>query len=116
MGSGLYGMLILAVVTVFISGLMVGRTRSTSGRSLAHARSNWHRSTFSSRFALALIGTGIAMSTETGRSSMLNSAAWAQRSAVRIYFGIEQQRVGIRRVVSEYGFLQHRTGGCDVPG
>lgn len=37
-GSGLYGMLILAVVAVFVAGLMVGRTPSTSARSSAAAR------------------------------------------------------------------------------
>ncbi len=37
-GSGLYGMLVLAVITVFIGGLLVGRTPSTSARRSAHAR------------------------------------------------------------------------------
>ncbi len=31
-GSGLYGMLLFVMLAVFIAGLMVGRTRSTSGR------------------------------------------------------------------------------------
>ena len=37
-GSGLYGMLVLAVITVFVAGLMVGRTRSTWARRSAPAR------------------------------------------------------------------------------
>ena len=39
-GSGLYGMLILAVITVFVAGLMVGRTPSTWARRSPHARSS----------------------------------------------------------------------------
>ncbi len=31
-GSGLYGMLILAIITVFVAGLMVGRTPTYLGK------------------------------------------------------------------------------------
>jgi K+-transporting ATPase ATPase A chain len=31
-GTGLYGMLVFAILAVFIAGLMVGRTRSTWAR------------------------------------------------------------------------------------
>ena len=37
-GSGLYGMLVLAVVTVFVAGLMVGERRSTSARRSGRGR------------------------------------------------------------------------------
>ena len=37
-GSGLYGMLILAVITVFIAGLMVGRTPEYLGKKIDRAR------------------------------------------------------------------------------
>jgi len=72
-GSGLYGMLILAVVTVFISGLMVGRTPEYLGKKLGAREIKLASLYILVTPALALIGTGIAMSTETGRSSMLNS-------------------------------------------
>lgn len=39
-GSGLYGMLIMAIIAVFIAGLMVGRTPSTSARRSAPVRSS----------------------------------------------------------------------------
>lgn len=44
-GSGLYGMLVLAVITVFVAGLMVGRTPSTSARRSVRARSSSPRAT-----------------------------------------------------------------------
>ena len=37
-GSGLYGMLILAVITVFVAGLMVGRTPEYLGKKIGRAR------------------------------------------------------------------------------
>lgn len=47
-GSGLYGMLIMAIIAVFIAGLMVGRTPSTSARRSAPARSSSPPATSSS--------------------------------------------------------------------
>ncbi len=48
-GSGLYGMLILAVIAVFVGGLLIGRTPSTSARRSGRARSSSRASTSSSR-------------------------------------------------------------------
>lgn len=47
-GSGLYGMLIMAIIAVFIAGLMVGRTPSTWARRSAPARSSSRPATSSS--------------------------------------------------------------------
>jgi K+-transporting ATPase ATPase A chain len=74
-GSGLYGMLILAVVTVFIAGLMVGRTPEYLGKKIGT-----HEIKFASLYLLTtptllLLGTGIAMSLAGARSSMLNVGA-----------------------------------------
>jgi K+-transporting ATPase ATPase A chain len=44
-GSGLYGMLVLAIITVFVAGLMVGRTPESWGRRSALVRSSWPRCT-----------------------------------------------------------------------
>ena len=44
-GSGLYGMLILAVITVFVAGLMVGRTPEYLGRRSVPGRSSSRRCT-----------------------------------------------------------------------
>ena len=43
-GSGLYGMLILAVITVFVAGLMVGRTPEYLGKKISAARDQARRS------------------------------------------------------------------------
>ncbi|MDQ1661101.1 MAG: potassium-transporting ATPase potassium-binding subunit [Blastococcus sp.] len=72
-GSGLYGMLVLAVVTVFVGGLMVGRTPEYLGKRLGR-----QEMTLASLYILAtptvvLLGTAVAMGLPAGRSSMLNS-------------------------------------------
>ena len=40
-GSGLYGMLLYAIVAVFIAGLMVGRTPEYLGKKISRRRSRW---------------------------------------------------------------------------
>ena len=72
-GSGLYGMLVLGIVTVFISGLMVGRTPEYLGKKLGARQIKLASLYILVTPTLALVGTGIAMATEAGRSSMLNS-------------------------------------------
>lgn len=72
-GSGLYGLLLLAVISVFIAGLMVGRTPEYLGKKI-RAR----EMTLSTSFILAtelavLVGTGIAMAFPGPRASMANT-------------------------------------------
>jgi K+-transporting ATPase ATPase A chain len=74
-GSGLYGMLVLAVITVFVAGLMVGRTPEYLGKKL-----RGRELTFSSLYilttpALVLTGTAVAMAFPGPRASMLNGGA-----------------------------------------
>lgn len=59
--SGLYGLLLLAVISVFIAGLMVGRTPEYLGNKI-RAREMTLSTTFILATELAvLVGTGIAM-------------------------------------------------------
>ncbi|MET0764153.1 MAG: potassium-transporting ATPase subunit KdpA [Blastococcus sp.] len=72
-GSGLYGMLVLAVITVFVAGLMVGRTPEYLGKKLGRREMTLSSLYILTTPAIVLIGTGIAMALPAGRSSMLNS-------------------------------------------
>ncbi len=74
-GSGLYGILVLAVITVFVAGLMVGRTPEYLGKKIGR-----HEITFASLYFLTtplvvLLGTGIAMALPGERAAMLNTGA-----------------------------------------
>ncbi|GAA0971491.1 potassium-transporting ATPase subunit KdpA [Acrocarpospora macrocephala] len=72
-GSGLYGMLILAVITVFIAGLMVGRTPEYLGKRISAREIKLASLYFLVTPVLVLTGTGIAMANRAGLAAMLNA-------------------------------------------
>ena len=71
-GSGLYGMLILAIVTVFIAGLMVGRTPEYLGKKIRPAEMRYAALYILTVPAIVLSFTGIAMAIPSARRSMNN--------------------------------------------
>ena len=66
-GSGLYGMLVLATITVFVAGLMVGRTPEYLGKKIGAREIKFASLYFLITPALVLIGTAAALA--TGNSS-----------------------------------------------
>jgi potassium-transporting ATPase potassium-binding subunit len=72
-GSGLYGILILAVLTVFVAGLMVGRTPEYLGKKLGSREIKFASLYLLTTPALVLVGTAIAMGLPGERASMLNT-------------------------------------------
>ncbi len=72
-GSGLYGMLILAVITVFVAGLMVGRTPEYLGKKITPREIKLAASYFLVTPLLVLTGTAIAMAMPDQRAGMLNA-------------------------------------------
>jgi potassium-transporting ATPase potassium-binding subunit len=74
-GSGLYGILILAVITVFVAGLMVGRTPEYLGKKIGAREVKLASLYFLTTPTLVLVGTGAAMALAKERASMLNPGA-----------------------------------------
>ncbi|MGE2714453.1 potassium-transporting ATPase subunit KdpA [Mycolicibacterium litorale] len=72
-GSGLYGMLILAIITVFVAGLMVGRTPEYLGKKITPREIKLAASYFLITPLVVLTGTAIAMAFAEPRASMLNT-------------------------------------------
>jgi len=72
-GSGLYGILILAVLTVFVAGLMVGRTPEYLGKKLGGREVKFASLYLLTTPALVLVGTAVAMALPGQRAGMLNS-------------------------------------------
>ena len=72
-GSGLYGMLILAVITVFVAGLMVGRTPEYLGKKITPREIKLAASYFLVTPLIVLTGTAVAMALPGQRAGMLNS-------------------------------------------
>jgi K+-transporting ATPase ATPase A chain len=71
-GSGLYGMLIMAILTVFVAGLMVGRTPEYLGKKIRPREMKLAASYFPVTELLVLVGTGIAMALPGPRAGMNN--------------------------------------------
>jgi K+-transporting ATPase ATPase A chain len=72
-GSGLYGMLILAVITVFVAGLMVGRTPEYLGKKITPREIKLAATYFLVTPLIVLTGTAIAMAMPGQRAGMLNT-------------------------------------------
>ncbi|MCX4094048.1 potassium-transporting ATPase subunit KdpA [Nocardia sp. alder85J] len=72
-GSGLYGMLILAVITVFVAGLMVGRTPEYLGKKINPREIKLASAYFLTTPLIVLIGTGVAMALPGERAAMANT-------------------------------------------
>lgn len=74
-GSGLYGILILAIIAVFVAGLMVGRTPEYLGKKLGAREMKFASLYILTTPTVVLVGAGLAMALPGERASMLNSGA-----------------------------------------
>ncbi|MEE4493100.1 potassium-transporting ATPase subunit KdpA [Streptomyces sp. BE230] len=74
-GSGLYGMLIMAIIAVFIAGLMVGRTPEYLGKKIGTREIKLAACYILITPALVLCFTAVAMALPTPGNSMTNSGA-----------------------------------------
>jgi K+-transporting ATPase ATPase A chain len=72
-GSGLYGMLIFAIVTVFIAGLMVGRTPEYLGKKVEAFEMKMASLGVLLPVFLALVGTAAAVVTQAGKAGASNT-------------------------------------------
>jgi len=74
-GSGLYGMLMLVIITVFIAGLMVGRTPEYLGKKLGAFEMKMASVAILVPCMAVLVGSAVAVMTEAGRAGLLNPGA-----------------------------------------
>ncbi|MCG9115401.1 potassium-transporting ATPase subunit KdpA [Laribacter hongkongensis] len=74
-GSGLYGMLLFAVLAVFMAGLMIGRTPEYLGKKIGAPEMKLVSVAILVGPLLVLAGTAIAVLTEAGRAGMTNPGA-----------------------------------------
>ncbi|WP_024806496.1 potassium-transporting ATPase subunit KdpA [Nocardia sp. BMG51109] len=72
-GAGLYGMLILAVITVFVAGLMVGRTPEYLGKKITPREIKLAATYFLVSPLIVLVGTAVAMAMPGQRAGMANT-------------------------------------------
>ncbi len=115
-GSGLYGMLVFAIIAVFVAGLMVGRTPEYLGKKIE---------AYEMKMASLMIlippavvagrhrDRGASMPARQGRHGQSRRAR-LQRGPLRVLVGRQQQRQRVRRAQREHALLQHRAGLRDA--
>ncbi|MGW8575639.1 potassium-transporting ATPase subunit KdpA [Streptomyces niveus] len=74
-GSGLYGILIMAIIAVFLAGLMVGRTPEYLGKKIGTRQIKFAACYILITPALVLCFTAVAMALPTPANSLTNSGA-----------------------------------------
>ena len=108
-GSGLYGMIAFVILTVFIAGLMVGRTPEYLGKKIAPfdmkmvcliilappaAHAAWDG-------CLRDASAGGGMADKSGRARLF-------RDTLRVFFACQQQRQRFRRLCCQHRVYQYR--------
>jgi K+-transporting ATPase ATPase A chain len=74
-GSGLYGMLIFAIMAVFIAGLMIGRTPEYIGKKIESFEMKMTSIVILVTPFLVLVGTAIAVMADAGKLGIFNPGA-----------------------------------------
>ncbi len=105
-GSGLYGMLIFAIMAVFIAGLMIGRTPEYIGKKIESFEMKMTSIVILVTPFLALVGTALGRDGGAGQARHCQSrSARLFRNSLCLLFGGEQQRQRIWRPVGQHAFL-----------
>jgi len=71
-GAGMYGILILAIVTVFVAGLMVGRTPEYIGKKIRPTEMKYAALYFLTIPVITLTAAGLSIATKVGQSAIFN--------------------------------------------
>jgi K+-transporting ATPase ATPase A chain len=71
-GAGMYGLLVLAIVTVFVAGLMVGRTPEYIGKKIRPTEMKYAALYFLTLPVIILSAAGISIATHIGQKSIFN--------------------------------------------
>ena len=74
-GSGLYGMLVFALVAVFVAGLMIGRTPEYLGKKIEAFEMKMAAVAILTPPLMVLLGTALAVMLDAGRAGIANPGA-----------------------------------------
>jgi len=74
-GSGLYGMLVFAIIAVFVAGLMIGRTPEYLGKKIESFEMKMAAITILVTPFVVLVGTAVAVLVDPGKAGIANPGA-----------------------------------------
>ena len=114
-GAGLYGVLVMVLLSVFIAGLMVGRTPEYLGKKI-EAREMKAAMLYVLVFPAAhprirRVGGGVGLRAELAQQRRTTRP---ERDPLRVHQRHRQQRLGVRRPEREHALLQHDAGARDA--
>ncbi len=114
-GAGLYGMLIFVIISIFVAGLMVGRTPEYVGKKIEAKEVKMAMLAILILPLMYLGWTAVATVLPSAIASIANPGPHGFSEILYLYI-LEhgQQRVGIRRHHRKYALLQHHRGYRDV--
>ncbi len=114
-GSGLYGILVLAIVTVFVAGLMVGRTPEYLRKKMTAREMKLASLYILTMPVLVLAGTGLAMSLAKPKESILNPGPHGLSEVLYAFMSAANNNgSAFAGHLGEHGLLQHVSGTGDA--
>ncbi len=96
-GSGLYGMLIFAIIAVFVAGLMVGRTPEYLGKKIEAYEIKMSSLIILIPGALVLIGTAVALMSPAGQATIYNPGTHGYSEVLYAFASAGNNGVGLLR-------------------
>ena len=115
-GAGMYGVLVYIILSVFIAGLMVGRTPEYLGKKIQAFEVQMAMLTVLIFSLLILTFTAISSVSPGVRhvEHRQSGPARAVRDPLRLLVGGGQQRIGVRRHQREHALVQHDARADDA--
>jgi K+-transporting ATPase ATPase A chain len=110
-GSGLYGILIIAIVTVFVGGLMVGRTPEYIGKKIRPAEMKYAALYILATPALALIFAALSLGLRSARASILNPGPHGLTEIVYAYTSMANNNGSAFAGLAGNTYWYNTTGG-----
>ena len=113
-GAGLYGMLLFVIISIFVAGLMVGRTPEYVGKKI---EAKEVKMAMLAILVLPLMYLGWTAVAAVNPRALTNWQCGAARLLARCFIctrRARQQRIGLRRHHGQYVVLQHHRCGRDV--
>ncbi len=113
-GAGMYGILILAMVTVFVAGLMVGRTPEYIGKKIRPREMKYAALYFLTLPVIILTFTAIAIGTKWGQSEIFNPGPHGLTEIVYAYASMANNNGSAFAGLGTGATFYQITGGIDM--
>jgi K+-transporting ATPase ATPase A chain len=116
-GTGIYGILVMAIIAVFLAGLMVGRTPEYLGKKLGRREVTCASISFLTMPMLVLVGTGLAIALPSTRDALNNPGAHGLSEVLYAYTSTSNNNgSAFAGITVTSNFFQATLGTCMVLG